>query len=131
MARVKTLPVPLNPVRFDLATFYDVLRDFFFFQNEAVMKTVKFYNVCIDKPSVEARGDGPLKKLIVEMGGWHVTGNMTPLSSMNIIERIGKVSRELFIKPFVDVTVFIDPHDSNRHILQVSSPLGHFIGDPC
>lgn len=86
--------------------------------NEAVMKTVKFYNVCIDKPSVEARGDGPLKKLIVEMGGWHVTGNMTPLSSMNIIERIGKVSRELFIKPFVDVTVFIDPHDSNKHILQ-------------
>ncbi|XP_022808541.1 endothelin-converting enzyme 1-like [Stylophora pistillata] len=86
--------------------------------NEAVMKTVKFYNVCIDEDAVETRGDDPLKKLIDKMGGWNVTGSMTPLSSMNIIERIGKVSRELFIKPFVDVKVSVDPHDSNKHIVQ-------------
>ena len=85
------------------------------------MKTVKFYNVCIDEDAVEARGDDPLKKLIDEMGGWSVTGNMAPLSSMAITERIGKVSRELFIKPFVDVKVSVDPHDSNKHIVQVSS----------
>ena len=77
------------------------------------MKTVKFYNVCIDEEAVEARGDDPLKKLIDEMGGWNVTGNMTPLSSMIITERIGKVSRELFTKPFVDVQVWVDPHDSD------------------
>ena len=84
------------------------------------MKTVKFYNVCTDEAAVEARGDGPLKKLIDNMGGWNVTGNMTSLSSMSITQRLGKVSSELFTKPFIDIKVFIDPHDSNKHILQVS-----------
>ena len=88
-------------------------------QNEALMKTVKFFNACNDTAAVEARGDGPLKKLIDDMGGWNVTGNMKSLSSMDITQRIGKVSSELFIKPFIDVKVFIDPHDSNKHILQV------------
>lgn len=89
--------------------------------NEAVMKTVKFYNVCIDAAAVEARGDRPLKKLIDDMGGWNVTGNMTSISSMSITERIGKVSSELFVKPFIDVKVSIDLHDSNKHILQFGS----------
>jgi len=84
------------------------------------MKTVQFFNACNDTAAVEARGDDPLRKLINEMGGWNVTGNMKSLSSMDITQRIGKVSRELFIKPFIDVKVFIDPHDSNKHILQVS-----------
>ena len=84
------------------------------------MKTVKFYNVCIDGAAVEARGDGPLKKLIDDMGGWNVTGKMTSLSSMSIIQRLGKVSSELFSKPLIDITVSVDLHDSNKHILQVS-----------
>lgn len=84
------------------------------------MKTVKFYNVCLNETAVEDRGDAPLKKLIDDMGGWNVTGNMTPLSKMSITQRLGKVSSELFSKPFVDIKVFIDPHDSNKHILQVS-----------
>lgn len=84
------------------------------------MKTLKFYNICLNETAVEAQGDGPLQKLIAKMGGWNVTGNMKSLSSMDIAQRIGKVSRELFIKPFIDVKVFIDPHDSNKHILQVS-----------
>ena len=83
------------------------------------MKTVKFYNICLDEEAVEARGDIPLKKLIDDLGGWNVTGNMTSLSSMDITQRIGRVSSELFSKPFIDIKVFIDPHDSNKHILQV------------
>lgn len=86
--------------------------------NEAVMKTAKFYNVCVDAARVEAQGDGSMKKLIEEMGGWFVTGNVTPLSSMSIIQRIGKVQSELLAKAFVQVTVFADPHDSSRHIMQ-------------
>ena len=84
------------------------------------MKTVKFFNVCSDAVAVETEGDAPLKKLIDRMGGWNVTGNMKPLSSLSITKRIGRVSSELFIKPFIDIKVFIDPHDSNKHILQVS-----------
>ena len=84
------------------------------------MKTAKFYNICIDAAAVEVRGDGPLKKLIDNIGGWNVTGNMKPLSAMSITQRIGKVASELFTKPFIDVKVFFDPHDSNKHILQVS-----------
>ena len=84
------------------------------------MKTVKFYNICIDETAVEARGDGPLKKLIDDMGGWNVTGNMTPLSKMSITQRLGKVSSELFCKPFIDIKVSIGFHDSSKHILQVS-----------
>ena len=84
------------------------------------MKTVMFFNACNDIAAVEALRDEPLRKLIDDMGGWNVTGNMKSLSSMDITQRIGKVSRELFIKPFIDVKVFIDPHDSNKHILQVS-----------
>ena len=84
------------------------------------MKTVKFYNICIDEAAIEKRGDDPLKKLIDDMGGWNVTGNMTSLLKMSITQRLGRVSSELFCKPFVDIKVFIDPHDSNKHILQVS-----------
>ena len=83
------------------------------------MKTVKFYNVCLDEASVNMRGDAPLKELIDRMGGWNVTGNMTPLSTMNIVQRIGKITSELFIKPFVNVGVSFDPHDSSKHIIQV------------
>ena len=92
---------------------------FLSYQNEAVMKTVKFYNVCLDEASVNRRGDAPLKDLIDSMGGWNVTGNMTPLSTMNIAQRIGKITSELFIKPFINVKVFYDPHDSSKHIIQV------------
>ena len=73
----------------------------------------------MNETAVEAQGDSPLLKLIAKMGGWNVTGNMTSLSSMSITQRIGKVSSELFSKPFIDIKVFIDPHDSNKHILQV------------
>ena len=83
------------------------------------MKTVQFYNVCLDEASVNRRGDAPLKDLIDRMGGWNVTGNMTSLSTMNIVQRIGKITSELFIKPFIDVRVFYDPHDSSKHIIQV------------
>ena len=86
------------------------------------MKTLKFYNICVNETAVEAQGDGPLQKLIAKMGGWNVTGNMTSLSSMTITERIGKVSSELLSKPFIDIRVFIDPHDSNKHIVQVRLP---------
>ena len=86
------------------------------------MKTLKFYNICLNETAVEAQGDGPLQKLIAKMGGWNVTGNMTSLSSMTITERIGKVSSELLSKPFIDIRVFIDPHDSNKHIVQVRLP---------
>ena len=83
------------------------------------MKTLKFYNICLNETAVEERGDAPLRKLIDDMGGWNVTGNMTSLSTMNITQRIGKVTSELFSKPFIDIKVFIDPHNSSKHILQV------------
>ncbi|XP_068727130.1 endothelin-converting enzyme 1-like [Montipora capricornis] len=86
--------------------------------NEAVMKTVKFYSTCVNTSGVEAQGDFPLKKLIEEMGGWFVTGKVTPLSNMSIMQRIGKVTSELLLKPVVDVTVAIDPHDSSKRIIQ-------------
>ncbi|XP_027059042.1 endothelin-converting enzyme 1-like, partial [Pocillopora damicornis] len=89
-----------------------------YLQNDAVMKTLGFFNACNNTAAVEALGDDPLKKLIDQMGGWNVTGNMTPLSLMSITERIAKVTRELFIKPFVDIGVSVDPHNSNKHILQ-------------
>ena len=85
------------------------------------MKTVKFYNICIDAAAVQVQGESPLKKLINDMGGWNVTGNMEPLSAMSITDRIGKVTSEIFLKPFIDIKVFYDPHDSKKHILQVSS----------
>ena len=84
------------------------------------MKTAKFFNACVDAVAVEAQGDGPMKKLIEKMGGWFVTGNMTPLSSMSIMQRIGKVKSELLVGAFVQVTVSIDPHDSSKHIMRVS-----------
>lgn len=93
------------------------------------MKTVTFFSACNDTASVEVLGDDPLRKLIDDMGGWNVTGNMKSLSSMDVTQRIGKVSRELFIKPFIDVKVFIDPHDSNKHILQVSGCASLFFTD--
>ena len=83
------------------------------------MKAVKFYDVCTNETAVELAGDGPLKKLIADMGGWNVTGNMASLSAMNIVNRIAKVSRELSVKPMINVKVFIDPHDSNKYIVQV------------
>ena len=93
------------------------------------MKTVKFFNVCIDEAAVEAQGDSPLKNLINGMGGWNVTGKMTSLSSLNITQRIGRVSSQLFIKPFIQVMVSTDRHDSNKHILQVSMFWFHLAGD--
>ena len=84
------------------------------------MKTVKFYSTCVNASGVEAQGDFPLKKLIEDMGGWFVTGNVTPLSNMSIMQRIGKVTSELLLKPVVYVKVAIDYHDSSKHIIQVS-----------
>ncbi|XP_071467577.1 kell blood group glycoprotein isoform X4 [Marmota flaviventris] len=40
-------------------------------------KAFQFYNSCMDTDAIEAEGAGPLKQVIEELGGWHISGNRT------------------------------------------------------
>nr|XP_045016639.1 kell blood group glycoprotein isoform X2 [Jaculus jaculus] len=42
-------------------------------------KAFQFYNSCMDTAAIEAAGTGPLRQVIEELGGWHISGNGTPL----------------------------------------------------
>lgn len=42
-------------------------------------KAFQFYNSCMDTEAIEAAGAGPLRQVIEELGGWHISGNWTSL----------------------------------------------------
>ncbi|XP_031553864.1 neprilysin-like [Actinia tenebrosa] len=83
-------------------------------KNEAVMKTARFYNSCIDADAVEATGDAPLKTLIRELGGWHVNGNV---SDEDILLRIAKINQVVPKKPLFNVKVRVNPQRSDTHVV--------------
>lgn len=90
----------------------------FFHQNKAITKSVRFYNSCIDEAAVEKEGLAPMKKLIDDMGGWHVT-NSTPVTRP-LLDRIAKMNQLIPKVPLFHINVFIHPTNSNKHIVLVS-----------
>ncbi|XP_048585788.1 endothelin-converting enzyme homolog [Nematostella vectensis] len=85
-------------------------------KNEAVMKTARAYNSCIDISSMDARGTKPLIDLIKRYGGWSITGNYN--SSMDLLQRIGTVARDLNVNSFIGVQARTDIYDSSSTILE-------------
>ena len=85
------------------------------------MKTVRFYNSCLDVSTVEAQGDRPLKELIKKYGGWDVLGDSV---SGDTLMRLSDIERELGIKPLIRVEVSVGFHNSSAYIVQVGEGNG-------
>lgn len=81
------------------------------------MKTVQFYNTCLDTAAVDQRGSAPLKKLIAEFGGWSVNGSF---KNWPVTKRIGTLLRELGVRSLMSVNVGVDLANSSVHVVQVS-----------
>jgi predicted metalloendopeptidase len=82
------------------------------------MKTVRFYNSCLNITAADDLGLQPLKDLIKEYGGWSISSNYN--SSVTITTRIGKGIRELDVGAFFGVRPDVDMFDSSKTILQVN-----------
>ena len=81
------------------------------------MKTVQFYNTCLDTAAVDQRGSAPLKKLIAEFGGWSVNGSF---KNWPVTKRIGTLLRELGVESLMSVNVGVDLLNSGEHVVYVS-----------
>ncbi|XP_076716000.1 kell blood group glycoprotein isoform X2 [Callospermophilus lateralis] len=73
-------------------------------------KSFQFYNSCMDTDAIEAEGAGPLKQVIEELGGWHISGNRT---SFDFNQTLKLLMSQYGHFPFFKA--YLGPHPESPH----------------
>lgn len=83
-------------------------------------KAFQFYNSCMDTDAIEASGVGPLKQVLEELGGWHISGNWT---SLDFNQTLRLLMSQYGYFPFF--RAYLQPHPAPPHkpIIQVRHKL--------
>lgn len=87
-------------------------------KNAAVLKTLRFYESCLNTTAANALGLQSIKHLVQEYGGWSVSSNIDP--NVPLTTRMGKVLRELNVATLLDIKVKNDPLNHTKKVLSVS-----------
>ncbi|XP_051007490.1 kell blood group glycoprotein [Acomys russatus] len=82
-------------------------------------KAFQFYNSCMDTDAIEASGVGPLKQVLEELGGWHISGNWT---SLDFNQTLRLLMSQYGYFPFF--RAYLRPHPAPPHtpIIQIDQP---------
>ncbi|CAH7469888.1 Kel [Phodopus roborovskii] len=82
-------------------------------------KAFQFYNSCMDTDAIEASGAGPLQQVIEELGGWHISGNWTPLDFNRTLRLLMSQYGHF---PFF--RAYLRPHPTPPHtpVIQIDQP---------
>uniref|UniRef100_A0A8D2ZJF1 Endothelin-converting enzyme 1 n=1 Tax=Scophthalmus maximus TaxID=52904 RepID=A0A8D2ZJF1_SCOMX len=90
--------------------------------SQAEEKAQRYYHACMNEAKIEDLGAKPLQELIIQIGGWALTG---PWDKDNFQEVLRMVSANYRTSPFFTVFVSTDSKNSNSNIIQVDqSSLG-------
>ncbi|KAM5255781.1 kell blood group glycoprotein [Ctenodactylus gundi] len=82
-------------------------------------KAFQFYSSCMDTDAIDAEGNGPLKQVIEELGGWNISGKWT-FSDFN--ETLALLMSRFGHFPFF--RAYLRPHPSPPHtpVIQIDQP---------
>ncbi|KAF4520934.1 hypothetical protein B566_EDAN008909 [Ephemera danica] len=82
-------------------------------------KVKHFYDSCMALDNVETDKALPLRKIITQLGGWHVLREFTMLSwdFRRVLELLHK---DYGVSPFFRISVTVDGRKPNRNIIQIS-----------
>ncbi|XP_040147264.2 kell blood group glycoprotein isoform X1 [Ictidomys tridecemlineatus] len=82
-------------------------------------KAFQFYNSCMDTDAIEAEGAGPLKQVIEELGGWHISGNRT---SFDFNQTLKLLMSQYGHFPFF--RAYLGPHPESQHtpVIKIDQP---------
>uniref|UniRef100_A0A8C6RTQ9 Kell blood group n=2 Tax=Nannospalax galili TaxID=1026970 RepID=A0A8C6RTQ9_NANGA len=82
-------------------------------------KAFQFYNSCMDTDAIEAAGAGPLRQVIEELGGWHISGNWT---SLDFNRTLRLLMSQYGHFPFF--RAYLRPHPAPPHtpVIQIDQP---------
>ncbi|XP_046290205.2 kell blood group glycoprotein isoform X3 [Marmota monax] len=82
-------------------------------------KAFQFYNSCMDTDAIEAEGAGPLKQVIEELGGWHISGNRT---SFDFNQTLKLLMSQYGHFPFFKA--YLGPHPVSPHtpVIKIDQP---------
>ncbi|XP_058537463.1 kell blood group glycoprotein isoform X3 [Ochotona princeps] len=82
-------------------------------------KAFRFYSSCMDTQAIEDAGAGPLKQVIEELGGWHISGNWTSLDFNQTLKLL--MSR---YGHFPFFRAYLRPHPTPPHtpVIQIDQP---------
>ncbi|XP_071442965.1 endothelin-converting enzyme 2-like [Hetaerina americana] len=82
-------------------------------------KVKYFYDSCMSLDNVETDKERPLRKIIKELGDWHVLREFS-VHSWDFKRTWQKLHTEYGVTPFFKVEVVPDPRGAERNIIQVS-----------
>ncbi|XP_021509808.1 kell blood group glycoprotein [Meriones unguiculatus] len=82
-------------------------------------KAFQFYNSCMDTDAIEASGVGPLKQVLVELGGWQISGNWT---SLDFNQTLRLLMSQYGHFPFFRASLQPHPTPPHKPIIQIDQP---------
>ncbi|XP_046389704.1 protein gone early [Ischnura elegans] len=82
-------------------------------------KVKYFYDSCMSLDNVETDKDRPLRKIIKELGDWHVLREFS-VHSWDFKRTWQRLHTEYGVTPFFKVEVVPDPRGAERNIIQIS-----------
>ncbi|XP_069927488.1 kell blood group glycoprotein isoform X2 [Oryctolagus cuniculus] len=82
-------------------------------------KAFQFYSSCMDTQAIEDAGTGPLRQVIEELGGWHISGNWT---SIDFNQTLALLMSRYGHFPFF--RAYLQPHPAPPHtpVIQIDQP---------
>lgn len=84
-------------------------------------KSKNFYDACMNQKKIDAKGKGPMLKLIKELGSWGLANKGWDKKNWNLTAILLKIHKEFTSSggPLFSVHVSDDPQHSTKHILEV------------
>uniref|UniRef100_A0A8D3DNX8 Endothelin-converting enzyme 1 n=1 Tax=Scophthalmus maximus TaxID=52904 RepID=A0A8D3DNX8_SCOMX len=82
--------------------------------SQAEEKAQRYYHACMNEAKIEDLGAKPLQELIIQIGGWALTG---PWDKDNFQEVLRMVSANYRTSPFFTVFVSTDSKNSNNNLI--------------
>ncbi|XP_047417901.1 kell blood group glycoprotein [Sciurus carolinensis] len=82
-------------------------------------KAFQFYHSCMDTDAIEAAGAGPLRQVIEELGGWHISGNWT---SFDFNQTLRLLMSQYGHFPFFKAYLRLHPASPHTPVIQIDQP---------
>jgi hypothetical protein len=89
-------------------------------KSESEEKAKRFYRSCMDKNETQEKlGAGPLKELLVRVGGWSISPSNFSLDKWSFQTQLQFLHNDINMGGFFTWAVGEDDRNSTRHIIQV------------
>nr|W4VS99.1 RecName: Full=Neprilysin-1; Flags: Precursor [Trittame loki] len=85
----------------------------------SVLKSANYFQACMDAEARETQGVEPLKNLLTSLGGWPMATPGWSGANYHWQTQVATVTRNLGIRPIIDVFVDADANRTSQHIINL------------